>query len=432
MRLLSNAALSIALATLTAGVVTSSPAIAAKKDKAEDAKALKLTPSKEFVPGAQEMQKLIAASDFAGAKAKLAEIEATATKPDDKYYLGNFYLNVGQSLKEEPMMRKGVETMLASGVTPAADVPKFHYFAGQFALNAKDYPSARHHLGEAANGNYGGANTEVYLAESFFGEAYANVTGNQFNPAGKALVVQGLPHLRKAIDLQVAAGQKADASWYTRGLKMSLLASDPGMLEWAKLTLANAGTAENWRVTLRSLQDSNHAMTRDEGLDILRLMHSTNSLQSAYSYSEYAESAFKAGLPGEVKAVIDSGRARKEIEATAFADLYRLATGSIDKDKASLPASEKSAAAAATGKPAASTANAYLGYGDYAKAVELYRLALTKGGVDADEINTRIGIALARSGDKAGAAEAFAKVGGTGVRKQIAELWAVWAKNPTA
>lgn len=429
MRLLSTAALSIALAAVSVGAIVASPALAAKK---EEPKGIKLSPSKEFTPGAQAVQALLAKSDFAGAKAKLAEIEATATKPDDKYYLGNFYLNVGQGLKDEVLMRKGVDTMLASGMTPPADTAKFQYFAGQFALNAKEYPAAREHLAAAAAGNYGGPTTEVYIAESFFGEAYANIAGNQFNATGKSLVQQGLPHLRKAIQQQEATGTKADASWYTRGMKMAILSDDPSEIEWAKLALPVVGTAENWRMVLRSVQDRNSSMTRDEDLDLLRLMYSSKSLQNAYSYSEYADAAFKAGLPGEVKSVIDFGRSRKELDGTALADLYKLAAAGIDKDKATLPASEKSAAAAATGKPAASTGNAYLGYGDYAKAAELYRLALTKGGVDANEVNTRLGIALARGGDKAGALDAFGKVTGTGVRKKIADLWTIWVNAPTA
>ncbi len=70
------------------------------------------------------------------------------------------------------------------------------------------------------------------------------------------------------------------------------------------------------------------------------------------------------------------------------------------------------------------TADAYLGYGDYAKAAELYKLALTKGGVDASTANTRLGIALARSGQKDAALQAFGLV--TGARKPIADYWTIW------
>jgi len=432
MRRLSSTALSIALVALSVGGLMPSAATAAKKQKTEEAQGIKLSPSKEFTPGAQEIQKLLAANDFEGAKAKLPEVEAKASKPDDQYFLGNFYLNVGIGLKDETLQRSGIEKMLASGVTPAADIGKLELAAGQLALNAKDFPGARDHLNKARAANYGGSTVDVYLAESYFGEAATNVQGDQLTPAGKTLAQQGLPHLRQAIDAEQAAGKEPDPSWYSRGMTMAALSGDPSQIEWFKLVLAHNGTPANWRIALRSVQDANHGMTRDEGLDLLRLMASTKSLNNDYSYSEYAESAWKAGLPGEVKTVIDNGRAAGDLNATSLADLYRLASEAIAKDKASLPASETSASSAATGRPAASTANAYLGYGDYAKAAGLYRIALEKGGVNADEVNTRLGIALARSGDKAGALDAFGKVSGTGVRKSIADLWAVWVNNPTA
>ncbi|HWJ69158.1 MAG TPA: hypothetical protein VNS79_03805 [Sphingobium sp.] len=432
MRRLSSTALSIALVAMSIGGVMPSAAMAAKKEKAAEEQGVKLSPSKEFMPGAQEVQKLLAANDFEGAKAKLPEVEAKASKPDDRYFVGNFYLNVGIGLKDETLQRAGIEKILASGAAPAADMGKFELAAGQLALNAKDYPSARDHLGKALAANYGGSSVEVYLAESYFGEATNNVQDNQFTPAGKALVHQGLPHLRKAIEAEQAGGKAADASWYSRGLKMAALSNDAAQADWFKLVLTHDSTPENWRIALRSIQDANHAMTRDENLDLLRLMAATQSLENAYSYNEYAEAAWKAGLPGEVKTLIDNGRSKSEIGANDLGDLYRAASEAIAKDKASLPASATSAASAATGRPAASTANGFLGYGDYAKAADLYRVALEKGGVDANEINTRLGIALARSGDKAGALEAFGKVNGTGVRKTVADLWMVWVNRSAA
>ena len=70
------------------------------------------------------------------------------------------------------------------------------------------------------------------------------------------------------------------------------------------------------------------------------------------------------------------------------------------------------------------TADAYLGYGDYAKAATLYRAALGKSGVDSNLANLRLGIALGRSGDKAGATTALNAV--SGPRAGIAKLWLTW------
>jgi len=102
------------------------------------------------------------------------------------------------------------------------------------------------------------------------------------------------------------------------------------------------------------------------------------------------------------------------------------ANSAIQRD-GSLASSEKTAMSAKDGRIAASTADAYLGQNNYAKAAELYRTALSKGGVDANEVNTRLGIALAKSGDKAGAQTAFSAVTGQ-PRAGIAALWSTWAQ----
>ena len=132
--------------------------------------------------------------------------------------------------------------------------------------------------------------------------------------------------------------------------------------------------------------------------------------------------ASKTGIYGEVKSAIDQGRAKGVLKGTAGADLYQTATPKIAGDKASLASAEADARKAATGKIAAATADAYLGYGDYAKAAALFDLAKQKGGVDADEVNTRMGIAKAMGGDFASAKAAFQSVQ-AGTRKKIADLW---------
>src|SRR3546814_2529756 len=92
-----------------------------------------------------------------------------------------------------------------------------------------------------------------------------------------------------------------------------------------------------------------------------------------------------------------------------FAELSRLSAGKASADKASLPKLATQAKSAANGKLALGTADAYLGYADYAKPAELYHVALQKGGVEPNDVHTRLGIAIAPSGQKDAAAAAFAK-----------------------
>jgi len=103
----------------------------------------------------------------------------------------------------------------------------------------------------------------------------------------------------------------------------------------------------------------------------------------------------------------------------------------VASDRKSLPGLEKEAARASNGRMAFGTADAYLGYGDYAKAASLYRTALTKGGVDADVTNTRLGFALGKTGDAAGAEQALALVTGS-PRAQLAKYYQIWIDNQSA
>ncbi len=429
MRLLSTAALSLALAA-AGGLMLPAAVSAAKKDeKAADNGAPKLTASAKFVKPAKAVQDLIAAKDYAGAMAKMPEAEAAASTPDDKYFVSTFYLNLGIGQNDQALQRKGLEGMLASGKVAPDLVGRYEMEAGKLAQVTKDIPAARDHYNKSIAAGTAGSDPYVMLAETYFADAYNNVEGNQLNATGKTLASQGLPYLKKAIEVDTAAGKAVPPEWYVRGMKMAVLSGDAGVGEWYKLTLAHAPTAENWRIVLRGVQDANKTLSSGENLDILRLMRQTKSLAGDYSYSEYSEAAWRAGLPGEVVSLIDTGAANGEIKKERYNDLYKLAQPAALKDKPTLAASEASAQKAATGKPAANTAMAYLSYGEAAKAIPLFKLALEKGGVDTNEVNTRLGIALAQTGDKAGAQAAFAAVTGTGLRKQIADLWTVYVKG---
>ena len=134
---------------------------------------------------------------------------------------------------------------------------------------------------------------------------------------------------------------------------------------------------------------------------------------------------------GEVKAALDEGRSKGVLSTSDGADFYSVASQRMAGDKASLGSAERDAAKSSTGKIASATADAYFGYGDYAKAVSLFELALQKGGIDTDEVNTRLGIAKAMAGDTAGAKAALAKVT-TGTRGGIAKMWTDYLNKKSA
>ena len=89
------------------------------------------------------------------------------------------------------------------------------------------------------------------------------------------------------------------------------------------------------------------------------------------------------------------------------------------------------AAAASSGKEALALGDNYVSLGQFPQAVEQYRLALAKGGVDAGRVNARLGIALARSGDYAGAQAALAQATDSDWAN-VAGFWSTWIDQQNA
>lgn len=203
--------------------------------RAQEQPAVALVPSAGFEASGKAVQDLVRSGDFAGARVLLASVQGKAASAEDHYLVGNFQLQIGRYFEDQTMQRRGLEAMLATGLTPAGEAARFHYYAGQFALNARDYAGARIHLGAAAASGFGGASTQVYLAEAYFAQAQAHRDGDGFDAAGRELVRQGLPHLRRAIALEEAGGRAVDPRWIARGLDMAQLSTDPNLSGWRAL-----------------------------------------------------------------------------------------------------------------------------------------------------------------------------------------------------
>jgi hypothetical protein len=187
-------------------------------------------------------------------------------------------------------------------------------------------------------------------------------------------------------------------------------------------------TAKTWRDAIRIYQTSS-ALDDNALLDTMRLAQATGSLAGESDYFRFANTLVTKGFSGEAKLVLEQGFAAKSIDKSraTFSQLYALASTKAQGDRATLEASAQSALAAATARQAMVTAEAYYGYGDYQKSAELFRAALGKQGVDKDLANLRLGMALARAGDKAGATAALNAVGGA--QAGVAKLWLTYVST---
>ena len=418
MKTVSRAAFGLALAIGVAVPLAVSPAMAAKEKKEKPAPAKAWQLSKEFRAAYIPADAAVKAN-APDAIAKIEAAEAVVKNGDEKYIAGTLRLTLGQATKNPKLQLDGIIAMIASGSAAPVDAPKLNMAAGQLAYQAGNYTDAKKYLAEAIRLGNPGVDANLLLAEANF-------------KLGTTL--EGLTALDGAIKAEQAAGRKAPAEWYGRAAAMAYKAKMTGeTAKWTREQVRAYPTPENWRSALVIYRDSAN-LDNQTLIDLFRLMHDTKALAGERDFFEYASLAITGALPGEAKTVIEEGFASGAVSKSSRAVAERLtdANAKIPSDKASVVSDEKRAPSAPDGRLAANTGSAYLAYGDYAKAIDLFRLAQKKGGIDADVVNTRLGIALARAGQKDAARAAFQAVTGP-ARKEVAQFWLLWLDQaPTA
>lgn len=422
MKTFSKAAWAAVLMAGVGGAALSTPAVA-KDKKEEKAAGLKLSP--DVLKVAQPAQTALAAKDVATAEPLIAQAEAAAKTDDDRYIASALRLQLeatklqGQNGAGEGTLKAPLDALIANPKTPATDLPRFVYQRGVIALNEKDYATASANFAKAKSLGYKDENIDLQMVKAKM-------------DAGD--IAGGSAALQAAIDAQTAAGGKADEQLYKYAIAKNNAKKDvPATIAWAKKWVAAYPTTKNWRDALVLYGIQPNALVpldKAQKVDLYRLLRAGKALADQVDYELYAQWVFDAGLPSETKAVLTEGKASGKIPAGSdnAASLLAAANKSISNE-GSLTGLATRAKAAANGKLAAGTADAYLGAGNYASAMELYKVALEKGSVDADAVNTHLAIAQALSGDKAGAKTTFALVKGQ-PRAQIAEFWTTFLDAP--
>jgi len=420
MKSVSKAAL--AAAVLLAGpYAASAPAVAQKKQKEE---APKLKVSEPFRKAAVEIEALINAKDFQGAAGKMDALEALATNEDEKFYVANFRLQTAIGIKDNPAIVRGLDVLIANPKTAPDRLPQYYFVRGDLTLGQKKHAEAIPFLLKARELGYASNGTNLNLLI-----AQAQLDSGQLEA--------GVTNIEAAIKAEEAAGRKAPETWYKFAVdRLYRGGKKAAASEWLGRQIGAYPSAQGWRAALliymEQAREKGVAMDADLQLDVFRLMRAAKAMGGEADYIELADLAQRRGLPWEAKAVIEEGRAAGKIQATNTAanELHRSAV-TREKAEGPLSAEEKGASAAANGTAAKNLGDAYLGSRNYPKAVELYRLALQKGGVDTNLVNTRLGIALAMQGQKAEAKAAFQAVTAA-PRGEIARFWTTWVDQAPA
>lgn len=358
-----------------------------------------------------ELQKAVNANDAATISAKTQAALAHARTKDDRYVIGQLQLKAALASKDDTAIAAAIDTIAGSQYLDAAKVSDLYMGLGVNLYNGKKVEQAAAAFEKAATLNPQSGKPLTMLAEARIAQGRKP---------------EAVAALQRALQLGTAAGQKPEEKLFKRAVGVAYDLQSPAAIDIGRQWIAAYPSPDSWRNAIAIYR--NLTKPGVEGtLDLLRLMNATGALTMPSDYQLYAAAAAEQGNFGEAQAIIDQGLAAKHIDP-ARPDLRAMITGLKNKPKATAADLAVASRTATSGSALIGIGNRYYGLGQYDKALELYRAGLGKPGVDANLANLHIGMALARSGDKAGAAAALKTV--TGPLADVAKFWLIYVQNP--
>lgn len=440
--LFSRTAVGLALSLgLASGAFVAQPAFAAKKESAP-----KIEFSKSFAAAAADLDKALseasknaaiqaaqqqarAAKDpqakaaaaaqvdaaLGGGKAKLDAAAAAASTTGDKLKLGEMTRTYGVLTDDVALQHQGLVLMLDSGALKPEMTGQVQFLAGVTAYQKGDYAGAVKYLEPAKAGGY---QDQQGLLDRVLADAYKR-TGN---------TTGALTMAQRDLAAAKAAGTKPGETAIRTALQAAYDGKQaPAATDLALLLVQNYPSQSAWSNSINVVRQLASYQSQ-ENLDLMRLMSRAGAMTNRADYLEYIQNADPRRLPGEALKVIEAGIASGKLTASDsfVTEARQIANGRLSADRASLAGLERDArAASASGATVSGAGDAFLSYGDAAKAEALYTIALGKSGIDNDRVLTRLGIAQVDQGKAAEAQATFAKV--QGARKPIAQLWSAYA-----
>lgn len=393
-----------------AAAVSAVPAAAQKPAPAQAAEAPKIKISEKASPAIIALQTAVNANDVANIPAKLAAAKAVAKSKDELFVVGQLQMKAALAAKDNAGTAAAVEAIAASGYLEPQKVADLYSALGVSFYNAKQYDLAANAFEHSSSLSPNNPAPLKLLAETR-------------NAQGRA--ADAVAAMTRVFQLSSASGQKPEEDLYKRAVSIAYGANSPSAVELSRQWAAAYPSPQSWRNSISIYRNLNHPDVEGT-LDLLRLMQATGALTSGSDYSLFASAAAEQGNYNEAQAVIDAGIAAKLIDPTS--PQYRDVVNGV-KSKAKATAGDLAVASktAANGTALLRIGDRYYAMGQYDKAVELYHMAMGKPGVDPAVANLHIGMALARSGDKAGATAALNAV--TGPRADIAKYWLTYVQQ---
>lgn len=367
----------------------------------------KLVYSKEAGKAIIELQNAVKAKDTAMIAVKLAAAQKIAKSADEKFLVASQQTHAAMDANDLVAIRAGVDALAASGSAETPDL------AARYADLGKRYKAA---------GQVEEAVAMLNKAIGYNANSVAALIGLAAIRDGQGQKAEAVTLMQKSFLASKATGQKIEEGNYKFAAGLAYAQRLPLANDLARQWFAAYPSPASLRDSIRIYRDLNRP-AQSQLIDLLRLGRAASALSGETDYFALASALVNAGKLAEAKTLLVEAQTAPKVDATksAFTDLVKRSAAA--PTRAAIDASAKAAMAGANGKAMIDAGDGLYGVGAYAEAVPLYRAALAKGG-DAGLANLHLGMALARSGDKAGATAALNAV--TGINADVARYWLMW------
>lgn len=360
------------------------------------------------------------AKKYPEAIAKLKEADGTAGKtPYDQHLINDMLAFAYIRTSNYPDAAKAMEAELDDGFTPANEQQQKIRALAALNYQLKNYDKAIDFGQRALKGGFGEEETKKIVGQAYYLKGDWKNTLKFEEGLVDASIRAGSNPSSESLQLILSACVKMDDNPCTTKALEKLVTYYPKPEYWQNLLFG-----------LLKETASSDANT----LQAYRLMFEVDVLKNADDYIEMAQLAMDAGSPGEAQKALQRG-----FDKNVFADqrnkekaqrLLEKAKLKAAADQPTLDKIAKQADSAPTGVQNNGMGLAYLGYGQYDKAVDEYTKAVTKGGLkNAPETQLMLGIADLKAGHKEEAVKAFKAVKGDAVLERLANLWALHARQ---
>jgi tetratricopeptide (TPR) repeat protein len=387
-----------------------------QRQRQQDAETL----SRNFTPVYQAVAEATnTTGNYAAARAQVPTLLAAIGSEYDRFFAGNILLQLGAKSTDRALQKQGLELMLASGRAGPENVGLFHYLLGGLSYDSGDYAGALRESQASLSAGYTGDFAQQRDPWGLAADAYFKLNRNQ----------EGIEFLKSTIVQRRAAGQPVRAEWLPRALAVAFQQNMmDATVDLSAMLVETNPTPTTWMQALQVVKSvvGTDAQTR---LDVFRLMALTDSLTQREEFESYIGLLDPRVLPSESGKVLEAG-VDKGVFTTSdpfYTDLKRIIDNATGQEPGLAADYAGEAGSASTGRAALNAGDVYLSLGEYARAEEMFALALQKGGVDRDQVLTRLGIAQVRQQKLAEAKSTFAQISGT--RGPVARMWTAYIQT---